>query len=231
MTVTIVHSQGPTESTAQDGHLHWSDGAGGAYEWLTIANASDGNGGEPDNSLVNLSLAVFVQHATNDKWQSMTRGIILFDSSTISSGDPLHSAIITIEGKAKNNPAGSQNVNVFSSAPASNTTLTVDDFDNVGETKFCDSDLAYADWDTSGANTFELNAAGLTALNLGGIGKFSFRDTAFDHSNTAPTHNHSGAYDANIQGWSMEENTTGDKRPFITITHGALPFTPRAIMF
>lgn len=230
MTVTVVHSQGPTESTAQDGHINWYN-AGAADDWDTMANATDGESGEPSNSLVNLNVAVFVQHATNDKWQSLTRGIILFDTSGIGSGNgPVTGAVVSIEGKYKNNPAGSQNVNMFSFAPASNTTLTADDWDNVGETKFCDSDIAYANWDVSDVNTFTFNSSGIAAVDLDGISKFCFRDTAYDHSNTAPTHSQGGAHDANIQGWAMEENTAGDKRPFITITHGVV-FTPRAIMF
>lgn len=102
-----------------------------------------------------------------DKFKELHRSIFLFDTSSLPDDCTIIRAVLSVYGYTKVNEGSWANVklNVYASAPASNIALVAGDFDSLGATPFCDTDLAYDDFSVSGYNNFTLNAAGLAAIS------------------------------------------------------------------
>lgn len=126
--------------------------------------------------------------STND-WQILRRAIFLFDTSSLPDNAANISAVLSLYGffKGQSHPTiPKPDVNIYASAPASNTALIGGDFDSLGSTPFCDTPISYDDWSESGYNDFTLNAAGIAAINKTGISKFGARNAQYDADGATP---------------------------------------------
>lgn len=161
--------------------------------------------------------ASFIRTAWNGTNYGIKRGFFLFDTSALTSAASISAAVISLaaQGAAGINEDTST-IHVVSSTPASNTTLVVEDFDQVGSTSF--GSLAMASWvatDTT-YNAFALDANGIANISKTGVSKFATRNSR-DFDNSAPT----GVNDITCY-FSGQAGTTTDPKLVITYTVSAI---------
>ena len=174
-----------TESTSVDGHAFVSISED---TWATIrGHAGSGSFDAADGIDVG-----FVAGTTNDKFTIMQRGIILFDLSNVPSGVTLASATLSVYGVVKlDGFSATPELNVYLSAPASDTAVVAGDYDSLGTTAYCDTQITYTNFDADGRNEFVFNSTGrsavTTALAGDGILKLGLRESKHDAANSAPS--------------------------------------------
>lgn len=161
--------------------------------------------------------------STSDRWASLYRAILLFDTSSIADAATIDSATLSIAsaaiaGNAKiDDLAISPDVALVSSTPASNTALEAGDFDSLGSTELA-ARISYADWSTTdGAyNTFSLNALGLANISKTGVSKFGTRNGQYDLDAIAPTWTANMA--SGVRGYFADQIGTSSD-PKLVVTH------------
>ena len=202
-------------STSLDGSVFDVDTVGGT-NWATLVASAGTNAEENDN------VAVYIRSGTTSgKWRTIFRYILLFDTSTLPDTDTIASATLSVAGGAKEDGNSiTPNINVYSSAPASNTTLAAGDFDSLGSTAFSTA-ITYASFDVSGTvyNNFPLNASGLAAISATGVSKYGLRNANYDVAGSPPTWT-SGAVNSDIRVINAETGgvSTG---PVLVVEHTA----------
>ena len=149
---------------------------GSGASWSTIigqvgtgANYTDANG------------KVFYVYAdsVSNQWRYLLRGIFTFDTSAIGT-DTINSATLSLRGTSKNDVLNiTPNINIYSSAPANDTTIVAGDYDSLGSTAFSTA-ITFANYNVAGYNDFILNASGLAAIDGTGISKFGVRNPSYD---------------------------------------------------
>jgi len=144
---------------------------------------------------------------------NVTRGFLLFDTSAIPDTDTISAATFSVaaSGSGVSN-ADSTSYKIVSSTPAANTSLTADDFDNVGAVIFATMDFsAWVDTDTT-YNDFVLDANGIANISKTEVSKFGTR-TGLDTGNTAPASagnaNQVAHYFADQAGTTSDPKLTG----------------------
>lgn len=113
---------------------------------------------------------------------NLQRGFALFDTSSLTSGATISSAVFSLYGSSKNN-ANSDSARMVTSTPASNTALVVEDWDQTGTVALA-NDITFASASTTGYNDFTMTD--LTAVSKTGVSKFGMRTTN-DIAASAPT--------------------------------------------
>jgi len=153
----------------------------------------------------------------NDTWSELYRGVILFDTSSLPNDIIISSATLSLKGEAKQDHLGIlPNINIYSVDPASNTSLTGDDFNTFGTIAYCDTPISYASWSASEWNTFTLNSEGLSAISKTGITKIGVRNVNYDVDNVAPAWS-SGNPESGLYFASADDSV--DTAPRLTITY------------
>lgn len=148
--------------------------------------------------------------------RGIQRSIFLFKLAGITAGSLIVSATFQLRGNSKS-MSGVQlpAIRLVPSTPASNTSLALGDYFNVGSTQLATSDITYADWkDDESWNTFTLNAAGLAAVTaaIGGILKLGVREANYDISGSAPPANTSASFYTRFA-----ESADVTDRPLLTV--------------
>ena len=124
---------------------------------------------------------------TSGNWRVLYRGVYLFDSSGLPDNATISAATLSIYGEAKvDNITITPNVNIYSSAPASNTALEAGDFDSLGTTAYSTA-ISYSSFSDTGYNDFVLNASGRSAISKTSVSKFGARNANYDVAATPPT--------------------------------------------
>jgi len=129
-------------------------------------------------------LAGALASSTNNQWQALRRSFFLFDTTGSAA---VVTAQLKVWGTSKSDGVNASPVlNVYASAPASNTALVAADYNTLGTTPLA-TGIAYDDFVTGAYNIFTLNAAGVASIDTGGITKFGLREATYDAgSNTPP---------------------------------------------
>jgi hypothetical protein len=118
----------------------------------------------------------------------MDRYIALFDTSALTAAAAISAAVLSLYGDDKGNALGcSPNIDIYTSAPASNTALVAGDFDCLGTVSQTGSPITYAAWSITGYNAFTFDATGRGNISKTGISKFGARNANYDVANTAPS--------------------------------------------
>jgi len=152
--------------------------------WSTIRA---GAGTAKDDITANFYAFLIGSSATSNRWRFLRRCIFLFDTSSIADSAVVTDGTFSLYGINKaDNLSVSPDVNVYSTAPASNTALANADYGTFGTTAFATA-ITYAGVSTSGYNDFALNASGIAAIAKAGITKFGTRNANYDAANVAPT--------------------------------------------
>ncbi len=111
-------------------------------------------------------------------------------------------------------------INIFSSNPAADNALSVDDYSTLGTTVFCDTPVAYADWTSVGYNDFVLNAAGRAAIpSTNNCAKYGVR-TSLDVAEAPSWAANEQCYHA---AWFAEKGT--GYKPKLVITYAPPPIS------
>lgn len=216
------------ESTSVDGQIgRDGNGLGTGSNWSTQYVSWDGTG---DGGAVNdSSSSIQIRIKAYTVEFGITRSFILFDTSSLGAGSVVSAATLSLFVSSKTTGAAGDGdtINLFSSAPASNTALALTDFNDVGSTKFVTGDTAFGSISTSAYHDMALNASGLAAIEPTGISKFSAR-IGNDYENNDITH--IGEPENSMTFASAETaNTTSDPKLFVTYTAPAGSFKPRII--
>jgi len=213
-TTSTFYPDPDTESTSVDGTVQATPAGGDT--WTNIqahagSSAADAfSGGGPTKI-----------ETDSDDWTTLSRMITLFDTSAIDDADEISSATYSLHGRTPTDnsfTATDWGVNVYSSAPASNTALAAGDFDSLGTTAYSDTAIVIGSWDTADYNDYTLNASGIAAISKTGITKLGARESTYDAPNSAPTFQASKSVE--IRCYLAEETGT-DKDPKLVVEHTA----------
>ena len=182
-----------------------------------------GAGGYSSDTVVSSAMIGMTGHTSSNRFNTIARCPFLFDTSSIPDGDSVSSATLSLKGTSKTDGLSTTpSMNIYSSSPASNTSLAAGDYDSFGTTAFCDTDVTYAGWNTSAFNDFVLNASGIAAIDITGISKFGTRNSEYDVGDELDPGNHDPNWVSNSDTWVMgsfaeTEGTASD--PKLVVEH------------
>jgi hypothetical protein len=205
------------ETTSVDGHTHYQ--FSGSTKTFTEVVAGTATGVYPNDS----TMWVLIKRTSI---QVLRRAHILFDTSSIGAGQSVDSASLTFA----DNTADYGNavewrdelINVYSSAPATNTALVTGDHVNCGTTKFSTgkSQESFRAASNSVLNIeYVLNGDGESAIAMEGVSKFALR-LECEADNTEPAAGYAASTDCPISLYSAD-NTGTTLDPLLTVTHSA----------
>lgn len=216
----------PEPGVTVDGRVREQYSISSGVSWTTIVNDA-GNGNDSASTLIRAPQ--FASDDSTDTWRLLRRSIMLFDTSALTSGATISAATLSLYGTAKlDDLSATPTTNIYSSAPASDTTLADGDFNSLGSTAFATA-ITYASWSTVAYNDFTLNASGLAGISKTGITKMGTRNPEYDVADSSPTWADSvTSYTEHSS--SDHTGTTQDPKMVITYTAGST-FKPRIIMF
>ena len=212
---TTVYPDPHVESTSVDGTPYTASWTGAS--WATNRAASDAYDAPDDEEFIDM----INHYAVNAFMRTWT----LFDTSSISAGDVVTAAVISVTGHDTRDESGTGElhyVTISGGAPASNTALVVADWSAMtalnSPTEFVTRTLNQTNIDEDDSaynNSLTLNADGRAAVAKGGITKFIWRDSRdVDNSGqAADTNNHARCRSAEYTGTS--------KDPKLVVTHAA----------
>ena len=205
-----------------DGRVGYS---GTELTWADLLVAGGNSISQSGTSELTIHISAGV---TTNKWQTLIRGIFLFDTSAISSSANISSATLSLYGVYKRDDLLiTPNINIYSSNPASNTILVDADYGSLGSTPFCDTPITYNNWSEVGYNDFILNAAGIAAITKGGITKLGTRNASYDVAAVAPSWSQPSVPNSELYCYTVEKG--GSYRPKLTINY-TLAFIPQVII-
>ena len=176
-TLTVYPDPNP-ESTSVDGYAYRN------YTNSTWAALRDGAGTVGNDTNTSLLPVYFTSWSVSTRWNLLSRGFLLFDTSA--AAGTVSDATLSIEGNATDDPLGiTPDINVYASAPASNTAIAAADFQNISRTAFSTA-ITYAAYALGSYNDFILNAAGISNVDTAGVSKFSAQNANYDVADVAP---------------------------------------------
>ncbi len=207
------------ETTSVDGYVGSTAYASEAgVDWATLRADAGGQAG--DTQALYGTITDFLSDITphTNKWRYLYRCIILFDTSGLPDSATISAATLSLYGHTKTDPtSNTPDVNIYSSAPASDTALVNGDFDSLGDAPLCGTPITYGNWNILGYNDFIFNAAGLATISKTGVSKFGTRGgTKYDITGaSAPTW---GSYVRTYIYGYMAEQGNGYK-PKLVVTY------------
>lgn len=209
-TLTVSPDPNP-ETTSVDGVVRRQ----GVDE--SFASIRGGSGNSVDDTSTGLEFVRLACSATSNQFSALYRSILLFDTASLTAGAVISSAVLSLYGTFKNDPAGwSPSIDIYGSAPASNTALANADYGTLGTTSYTSAPISYASW-ASSYNDFTLNATGIAAIAKTGVSKFGACESTYDAGNTAPTWS-SGAT-MTMEGYFADQlGGTNDPKLVVTYT-------------
>jgi hypothetical protein len=221
-TLTVYPDADPETNTVDGDCDNWT--AGGD----TWANVLARAGTEAYPSTTSGTCINFTPGSTTNQWISISRAIILFDTSALTSTASISAAVLSLYGTAKADPTSiSPNVDIYTTTPASNTDIVPADFSQFGSTSQTGVPITYAGWSTTGYNAFTLNATGLGNVSKTSISKFGTRNANYDVAATAPTW--ANDFDTHLANyWADQAGTANDPKLVVTYSTAAVTGTATA---
>ncbi len=205
-TVATFNPNAHPETTSVDGVVDRTAVSG------TWAAVRDGAGNAATDDATSF-LLILEADTVLDRWFNMSRGIMLFDTSSIPAGAAIISARLRLYVETKADTNFSQSVNVVASTPASNTALVNADYGQLAATAFITA-ATIASLTTSAYNNLTLNATGLAAITRAGITKLGLRLSS-DFNNVEPAWVNGGM--ANVRISTAE--AVALQRPILEVTY------------
>ncbi len=218
-TETIVYPDPDPESTSVDGTCgrHGQDD--------TWANVRDGDGTTGEAEAASREAVQIKASTTSGQYDTIRRGVLLFDGSDITDSDTIDSAVFAFDRTTLSNGLSgdahdNSRVVLVESNPASDTDVVAADFQSTriaGTTSFGES-VTQENLGTD-YNNITLNASGLANISKTAVSKFAVRyKWDFGNSETGLTWS-SGARMAVGFNWADQTGTSTD--PKLTIQHSA----------
>ena len=186
MTEATFYPDADPETTSVDGDV-WQSGAN--YTW---AEVRDGVGNSAVDNATKTYISIQNDNAVNpNKWQGLSRVVLLFDTSPLPDGATIVSAVLSVYGTATSlgDPYGwLPALNIYAPSPTLNTALANADYNvgNWGSTALSDN-LVAASWNNAGWNNWTLNATGLALISKTSITKLGIREVNYDVANVEHT--------------------------------------------
>lgn len=203
------------ETTSVDGYARHTESG---LTWAQLVAGAGSVGGASEAELQ----PMHIEWYTNE-WWNLWRGFFLFDSSGLGASAVISAGVFSIYGTEKYDACSiTPDINVYSSAPASNTDIVAGDFDSVGSTAYCDTAITYANFDDAGYNDFTFNATGLAAISKTSITKLGTRNANYDVTGNTPGYSNGNAY-SRVKCYFADQ---GSNKPKLVITY-TIPFAPR----
>lgn len=174
VTVTFYSDDSPGATTVDgDVRRSFEDQPPDIIETYSAINTGDGTGVPAELSDSSPIAANITADAVTDRWSRCYKSIMLFDTSNIPPLLSITSAKLYFHVSTHiNQHSYLTYINVFGSNPASNVVLVAADYQTIGFSKYATNisidSLTNGDW-----SNFVLNAAGLAAINTGGITKLA----------------------------------------------------------
>ena len=222
-------------STTIDGLTEKNIGTlGVGVSWATLIGAA-GTGDNQDAATHNY--LQIISDNVSAQWLNIQRSLFLFDTSSLTANASISAATLSLFGNSKiDNLSVTPDINIYSSNPASNTTIVAStDHSQFGSTAFS-TVITYANFSTIAYNDFTLNASGLTNISLTSISKFGARNANYDVAASSPTW--SSNVTSQINGYYADQTgTANDPKLVITFTRtlalsqGAYTLTGQTITF
>lgn len=158
-----------------------------------------------------------------DRFRLNARGILLFDTSPIDPGDIILSALLRLYGLYKlDDLACTPDLAIYSSNPASDSTLVGTDYATLGNTPFSNA-YPWASWVINGWNEIALITAGLAAINKSGLTKLGIRNANYDVAEELDPGNHKPNWisgeDSYFYPYMVDKGAP--YRPELVVTHEA----------
>jgi hypothetical protein len=207
-----------TEYPDADPETSTVDGAVGFYSEAanTWATVRDNAGSGVDDTALSDVAAYIRAYSTTDTWTGMSRGIFLFNTSALTGSAVISAATKSLYGVSKRDDvAWNAALNIYTSAPASNTALEAGDFDSLGTVAQSDTSITHDSWSIAGYNDFALNSTGIGNISKTGITKFGSRFATYDVANSAPTWSSLAINRVNCY-YADQTGTTNDPKLVVT---------------
>jgi hypothetical protein len=206
-TVSTFYPDPHPESTSMDGEV--SVQFGGPWDFSSLRGQGAGDSADAGSSLMTVFLSA---GSVEDEWSQLGRALILFDTSALPNGDAISAAVFGYYAHSKNDDF-SDTLQLVGSSPASNNSIDVEDYDEVGAVAY-GSAVSLSAITTSAMNTITLNATGRAAISLTGVSKFALR-CGKDFNNDS-TWLESG-FNSVVLRSADESGTATD--PYLEVTH------------
>lgn len=210
--ILTAYPDADPESTSVDGRVQRT---GVDEAWATIIA---GAGNAADDTSASTNIMRIQASATTDQWAILARYICLFDTSALGAYVNITEAVLSLFGAGTkvDDLSSAPTANIYTSNPASNTSLAASDFSNCGSVAQCDTAITYAGWSSSAYNDFTFNATGRGNISKISISKFSFRNANYDVAASPPAWV-SGA--ASYYSIYMAEQTGTTNDPKLVVTY------------
>lgn len=179
LTTSTFYPDAAPESTSVDGYVGKYDPSG---TWDGVHDATTGTSADDSGSGIGVnSLDVY----GDGEIRQIDRVFLLFDTSSIDSGDAISSAVLSLYVTHKSDTLDTAAVRVVTSTPASNTALVTADYDAIGTVAQA-TDVAISSISTTAFNDWTFNSTGRGNVDKDGISKFGAR-IDLDADDTEPT--------------------------------------------
>jgi hypothetical protein len=155
--------------------------------------------------------------ATTNRWDSLSRGLVYFDTSVLPDDAEISAASLNFHGYDKSDGFSTSllsAVNIYGST-ITTTTIANDHFQAAQSTAFSTS-VTYADVSSTSWNVFSLNATGIAYIDVDGITYFTTREANFDVASTTP--NYWQGDKTQLVAFDSNEGTASE-RPYLSVTY------------
>jgi hypothetical protein len=218
LTTSTFYPDPNVETSSVDGHCHFDSDA---TAWATMRTATESASFSDSGTTVQCYVGMW--DTIPDKFY-LYRAFYLFDTTSISDTDTVDSATFShkVTTSLVNDDlqitAGNKGFRLIQTTPASNTALSILDFDQVGSTAGA-SDVLITSFATNTYYDWALNATGLGWISKTGVTKLGMRHLCDvnDEQPVAP----GGADDYNLM-YSYSSETAGTTEdPKLVVVHSA----------
>ena len=182
-TLTAYPDADPETNTV-DGRVVQS---GTNVTWATLYGGA-GDGGEDTLSGPNTHVG-WGCGTTTDRYSYIDRSIYLFYTAALTAAAAISSSVLSIYSSNTgwmNSESPVPNIDIYSSAPASNTALVAGDYDSLGSTSFS-GPMTHTTFNaSSGYKDFTLNGSGISNIDKTGVSKYGTQNANYDVAHVAP---------------------------------------------
>ncbi|GAI35393.1 unnamed protein product, partial [marine sediment metagenome] len=182
---TVIFYPDPhPEITCCDGHAARDYGSGIGDTWHEKRTRPGTMGAAHDR----VDHIVFESYRIRDRWYSLLRSFLLFDTSIIPPTAVILGAHVRLYGSYKYDGLDLPDFGpvICNSFPISNTDIVAADYQNIGHELLSHEHIHIGDWKVGDWNEFNLNGYGLDRIAKGGITKFGIRDWRYDIQGVDP---------------------------------------------
>jgi hypothetical protein len=144
---------------------------------------SDVRNGVGTQAVANEAITELTYISGTAKWYRIKRCFLGFDTRALTG--VVVSAKIRLHSILEQHRV-TASLNIYGASRTDKSTVVGSDYANTGTTAFCETPIAISSIQTNTWYEFELNAAGIAAINVGGLTEFSLKYTG-DAEDSAPT--------------------------------------------